>query len=139
MQPEISVVGPKAKQKTLPRVRAFLANYSRTGNIGKSAKAAGISVRTHYKRLKVDPIYAEAFLLVQEELVQSLEDRAVELALAGNVTLLVILLRRFRPTKYREHIVQEHSGSIDLVERLQAANARLIAMRSPQESVSPAA
>jgi hypothetical protein len=37
------------------------------------------------------------------------------------------------PKLYREHIVQEHSGSINLVERLEAAGARVIAMRREED------
>jgi hypothetical protein len=43
------------------------------------------------------------------------------------------LIKRFRPKLYREHIVQEHTGSINLVERLEAARARLIALKREED------
>jgi hypothetical protein len=45
----------------------------------------------------------------------------------------VTLAKRFRPKLYREHVVQEHTGSINLVERLEAARARLLAIRREEE------
>jgi hypothetical protein len=47
--------------------------------------------------------------------------------------LHITMLKRFRPTLYREHILQEHSGSVNLVERLEAARARLIAMKREED------
>jgi hypothetical protein len=47
--------------------------------------------------------------------------------------LLMFIARGAMPGKYREHVVQEHSGRINLVERLEAARARLIAMRREED------
>ncbi len=43
--------------------------------------------------------------------------------------LHITMLKRFRPKLYREHTSVEHSGSIDLVQRLEAARARLLAIK----------
>jgi hypothetical protein len=40
-------------------------------------------------------------------------------------TLLLALLRRFRPALYRDHVITEPACSVDIVERLQAARQRL--------------
>ena len=45
-------------------------------------------------------------------------------------TLLLAILRRFKP-EYRERMGVEHPGSVDVVERLQAARARLIQLEKP--------
>ena len=47
--------------------------------------------------------------------------------------LHIAMLKRFRPKLYREHTSIEHSGSINLVERMEAARARLLAMRRKEE------
>jgi hypothetical protein len=50
--------------------------------------------------------------------------------------LHLTMLKRFRPKLYREHVVQEHTGSINLVERLEAARARLVAIRNEEEKAT---
>jgi hypothetical protein len=49
-------------------------------------------------------------------------------------TLLLALLKRFRPALYRDKVVAEVTGSIDLVERLQAGRQRLLQMQTKEEA-----
>jgi hypothetical protein len=113
---------------------------------------------THYRRLKSDPKYQKECNAVEDDIGQQIEDACVVRAIYGSkrqlfwrdkpmrqngrlvyeiewdTQLQLGLLKRFRPTQYREHIVQEHSGSINLVERLEAARARLIAMKREEDA-----
>lgn len=97
--------------------------------------------------------YTNAFEDIQESVAQTLEDEAVRRAHEGvkrpvmyrgapvkqgrrilyeveySDQLLLALLKRFRPAAYREHLTTEHTGSIEIVDRLQAARKRLIEMR----------
>jgi hypothetical protein len=112
----------------------------------------------HYHRLKNDPVYREMFEQAQDQIGQQLEDLAVERVRNGvkrqlfwrgkpmlqngrlvyetqhDHQLHITMLKRFRPKLYREHVVQEHTGSINLVERLEAARARLIAMKREEDA-----
>ena len=139
-------------EKTLKK-RAFLQAFGVTANVKWAAEAAKIDRQEHWRWLKVDQAYKEAFETVEDEVAQALENEAIRRAYEGikrpvlykgtpvkvgrrilyqhefSDTLLLALLKRFRPAQYREHIAAEVSGSINLVERLTAANARLIAMR----------
>lgn len=83
--------------------RAFLAAYGECGSISKAAISADITRQAHYKWIKTDPDYAELFEATQEEAAQFLEDEAVKRATEGNSdTLLIFLLKGFRPDKYRD-------------------------------------
>jgi hypothetical protein len=148
-----------AKKSTPSRVSAFLEAYACSGSVTASAAAAGISREAHYKRLERDAEYRKAFEAIADRAGQHLEDIAMDRACNGTKRqlfwrgkpiktrnghlvyevdydnqLLALLLKRFRPKLYREHVVQEHTGSINLVERLEAARARLVALRREEEN-----
>lgn len=146
-----------AKNSTPNRVRVFLDAYAACGSVTAAAKAAGIDRKMHYRKLEGDGEYRKAFDALQDRVGQELEDVAVIRAIEGTKRqlfwrgkpmrqngrlvyetdydnqLLTVMLKRFRPKLYREHVVQEHTGSINLVERLEAARARLIAMKREED------
>jgi hypothetical protein len=128
----------KAKDKpltsTVARARAFLASYRRTCNVTKSAKAAGVQPRQHYRWLLAYPGYAAAFGRAQPVAAQFLEDKAVEFSTDGwlepvfyqgqacgavrrhDVGLLQFLLRGANPEKYNRDKVEvtgKDGGPID--------------------------
>ena len=98
----------------------FLKAYSTCASITRAAKAAAIERQNHYDWLESDADYQKAFPLVQERAGQALEDAAVERAMVGvkrairhkgrvvghqqefSDTLLLALLKRFRPELYRD-------------------------------------
>jgi hypothetical protein len=147
-----------AKKSTPSRVAVFLEAYAGSGSVTAAAKAAGISREAHYKRLEVDAEYRKRFEAMADRAGQHLEDILMDRACNGvkrqlhwrgkpmktrdghlvyeieyDNQLGVTLAKRFRPKLYREHIVQEHTGSINLVERLEAARARLIAVKREED------
>jgi|SRR5215472_1554401 len=133
--------------------RAFLAAYAATASLASAARAAGVNRASHYDWLEHDEVYRGAWEKVQDQAAQELEDEAVRRAIEGvkrpllykgkpvhqgrhvlyeteySDQLLVTLLKRFRPALYREHVSTEISGTIQIAERLQAANKRLVEMR----------
>jgi hypothetical protein len=147
--------------KTRParrRVNIFLSAYAECGSITAASAAAGVTKDAHFKRFKRDAEYRKTFEEIQDRVGQFLEDIAVDRAAHGTKRLqlwrgkpiktknghllyevdydnqlLVTLLKRFRPKLYREHVVQEHTGAVDLVQRLEAARARLVAMRKKED------
>ena len=147
-----------AKKSTPSRVSTFLEAYAGSGSVTAAAKAAGISREAHYKRLETDAEYRRRFEAMADRAGQHLEDILMDRACNGvkrqlhwrgkpmktknghlvyeveyDNQLGVTLAKRFRPKLYREHIVQEHTGSINLVERLEAARARLIAIKPKKD------
>jgi hypothetical protein len=95
--------------------------YAKTGDVHAAAKAARISLATHYRMLETS--YRSSFKAAQEQVVDQLEAEAFRRALNGSDGLLAFLLRAWLPDLYREHIIQEHSGTIMLSER-EAFSAR---------------
>lgn len=147
-----------AKKSTPSRVSAFLEAYAGCGSVTAAAKAAGIDKSLHYRRLEKDAEYRKAFEALQDRVGQELEDVLVDRAINGvkrqqfwrgkpmktrdghlvyeieyDNQLGLALAKRFRPKLYREHIMQEHTGSINLVERLEAARARLLTIKREED------
>jgi hypothetical protein len=137
-----------------PKQRAFLAAYGRCARIGQAAETAKIAKQSHYIWLSESENYRNAFAQTQIMIGDLAEDAAVERAIHGvekpvlyqgrpvrvngkllyereySDTLLIQLLRRFKPQEYRERTTMEVSGSVDLVERLQAGRRRVLEMRA---------
>jgi hypothetical protein len=154
---EPKILSGPTKKKTPLRVRIFIDVYAQNGNLSAAAKAANISPWMHYHRLKKDPVYRERFEQAQDLIGQELENLAIDRVRNGvkrqlfwrdkpmrqngrlvyetqyDTQLHVTMLKRFRPKLYRDVVQQEHSGSINLVERLEAARARLLAMRRQED------
>ncbi len=101
--------------------RLFLEAYSRTGNLAEAARQTPqMDRRFHYKWLKNDEAYAEAFRAAEEQAIEMLELEARRRAhdgveepvyhlgkVVGHVrkysdTLLIFLLKAARPEIYRD-------------------------------------
>jgi hypothetical protein len=141
------VLSRPARKKTLTRVQLFLEAYRTTASVAAAAQIAGISRRMHYRKLETDEGYQKAFSVAKEEVSDVIEGELFRRAVHGEKEpvyykgkkvaailrksdpLLMFIARGAMPDKYREHTSIEHSGSIDLVERLQAARKRVIEMR----------
>jgi hypothetical protein len=133
-------------------MRLFLEAYEQTGRVNEAARIAGIGRKTHYRKLATDPAYRQAFELAEERAGQALEDEAVRRAVTGirrpvmykgkavklgrrtlyvttySDMLLLALLKRFRTALYNGQAVTEHTGSVDIAERMQQARKRLLEM-----------
>jgi hypothetical protein len=143
------ILSRPSNRQTESRMRAFLRIYQQTASVSEAAARAGVHRTLHYRRLESDPKYREAFKEAERQASQLLEDEAIRRALVGvrrplmyngkpvklarrilyhtqySDMLLVKLLQRFRPKLYRDHVVAEQTGPVDLVQRLQAARERL--------------
>jgi hypothetical protein len=112
-------VGRKLTHKKKATKKAFLSAYGEACSISAAAEAAGLARQTHYNWLASDEAYKAAFLKMQEQAAQLLEDEAVRRAYQGverpvtvagkrevvkeySDTLLIFLLKGLRPDKYRE-------------------------------------
>lgn len=121
----------KKQQKTTSiKKEKFLLMYSQNGNISRSAQIVGIDRTSHYRWMKDDPNYYEAFTEAQGQFADNLEAEAIRRAYEGveqpiyyqgeevgqvrkySDTLLIFLLKGSKPEKYKERIEQEttHNG-----------------------------
>jgi hypothetical protein len=152
----------QARAVKLYRQRAFLAAYAATASVKAAAAAAKLAFVTHYDWMTKDATYRAAFAAVQDQAAQALEDEAVRRAHEGvkrpvmyqgqpvktgrgrssrilyeteySDQLLLALLKRFRPALYRERVTTEVSGSIDVIERLEAGRQRVLEMRAKEQA-----
>jgi hypothetical protein len=116
------------KTRNKAQQQSFLAAFAVTASHAKAAEAAKIGHKTHYRWLKDDAEYAAAFAEVKRKAVQVLEDEAIRRALEGVLvpvfhkgeptgvirrysdSLLMFLLKGFKPEKYRERTHLEAAG-----------------------------
>lgn len=126
--------------------RAFLAAYAECGSIRDAAACVGpegITHRLHYRWMQEpNGQYKRAFECAEQIFGDMLEGHARKLAkegvlepvyqggrLVGEKTkypqaVLIRLLEGSKPEKYRHNHQVEHTGSITIVERLQAGRKR---------------
>ena len=128
---------------TVIKARAFLAAYRATCNVTRSAKAAGIGPRRHYVWLEKYPKYKAAFARAQRVAAGMLKDKAVEGATEGwlepvffqgapcgavrrfDMGMRQVLLRGLLSEEFGAKVDHNVYGSVEIVERLQAARNRL--------------
>ena len=90
---------------------AFLAAFRNSANVRAAAQAAGIDWSTAYKARKREPLFAEAWEMAEQEALDLLEARAMQLALAGDSHLLMFFLRTRRPEKFGDRARLELTGA----------------------------
>ena len=101
-----------------PLKRRFLSAYITCGNIRAAARAARVHYTSHFYWMKTDPHYAAAFEEAREMAAQHLEDEAVRRAMGGSDTLLIFLLKAFKPEVYKERHEVYHTGAVELLHKL---------------------
>jgi hypothetical protein len=67
-----------------PKKRAFLAAFSRSGQIVKAAKRAKIHWSSHYVWLSTDPTYVQAFGKARDVVADRLEGEVLDSAFRGD-------------------------------------------------------
>ena len=155
---------PRKKQprndKTINLQKAFISAYAACASVSQAARAAGVDHKRHYEWMS-DEAYRHAFDAVTDQAAQAVEDEAVRRAVEGvkrpmyyrgkqvrtagrrgrtvyeveySDTLLLALLKRFRPALYRERTVTEVTGSLDLVQQIEAGRRRVLEMRAKEQA-----
>lgn len=99
-------------QVVAAKKKAFLAVYSQTGNVSHSADAVGMHRNTHYRWLRTDEDYVAAYEAAQFEVGDTLEAEAIRRAKENSDTLLIFLLKGFKPEKYKERVYSEITGRL---------------------------
>lgn len=118
------------RQKRTTKKGAFLAAFSKLGNITSASKTAKCSRTEVYRWLKEDADFAASFDTAQTEAMEHLEAEAHRRAVTGTLkpvfhqgvqcgqirefsdTLLIFLMKAGNPLKYRENKFVEHGGSV---------------------------
>lgn len=127
----------RAQRGTEEKLRIVLETYMKTGRLNFACDMAGIPRSTHYDRVKIDPVYAAAVETAERVVSQEIEDKVYECAIAGDMTAATLLLKRFRPELYRERISTDTTITVNLVDRMTAANERLLMLRRGDAGEQP--
>lgn len=126
------VAGARARETAKARrQKAFLAAFAETGNLTRSAEAAGVVRRQHYEWLE-DAGYRKAFADAQAQATDALEAEARRRAVEGveeptgwyqgspggyvtrySDTLLMFLMKGANPDKYKERTSVE-TADVDI-------------------------
>ncbi len=149
---------------THPLQRAFLAAFRETANVRRACEVAKVGRSSHYRWLKEDLEYREAFDLAKECAADLIEAEAYRRAVTGwdepagwykgqaggmvrkySDVLLIFLLKGIRPEKYRERV--ELRGAFanldvsklpdDLVARLASGENPLSVLAGRRELLEP--
>jgi hypothetical protein len=83
---------------------AFLAAFRNSANVRAAAQAAGVDWSTAYRARKREPHFSEAWDAAENEALDLLEARAMQLALGGDSHMLIFLLKTRRPEKFRDRV-----------------------------------
>lgn len=96
------------------RFEPFIVEYIRCGRVQEACKTVGIDYAEFYKMLRklpeLRPDYDTAKEIVHEAKIDALEEKAFAAALAGNVQLLMFLLKTHRPQRYAERQIVDLVG-----------------------------
>jgi hypothetical protein len=90
----------------------FLRALAEQGTVSAACAAAAIDRSTAYRARQADEDFALAWADIESEVTEQLEEKAVEIALAGDGHLLRFLLQHRLPDKYGKTVKLEHAGSI---------------------------
>ena len=88
----------------------FIAAFRNSANVRAAAQAAGIEWSTAYKARKREPAFAEAWEMAEQEALDLIEARAVQVALSGDPHMLMFFLKTRRPEKYGDRSRLELTG-----------------------------
>jgi hypothetical protein len=88
----------------------FLAMMRQTGNVWKSAEAAGVTRQAAYHRRDHDPEFASEWADAAEEAVDRLELIGRDRAMETSDTLLIFFLKNLRAEIFGDKLRQEVSG-----------------------------
>lgn len=109
----VTKVTPTARKKARRDWRpAFLDAISSEGTIKQACFVAGVSRQHAYRERQANEDFALAWHDAEQDLVDGLERKAVEVAMGGDTRMLEFLLKARRPEVYRENVKVEHSGTV---------------------------
>jgi hypothetical protein len=119
---------------TEARLKVFLDHYSKHGRVLQACEASGINFKTHYRHLQSDPEYRLAVEEAEQQAAQAVEDRVYDMALDNDLQASLVILRRFRPSLYRDRASIDVTADISISEALSAARQRVITIESNERT-----
>lgn len=94
----------------------WLEAYRETGTVSGACRQLGISRARAYRERQADEDFALAWHEIEQATTDEIEKTAVQIALEGNPTMLIFMLKCRKPEIYTERHHLEHSGSVSLLD-----------------------
>lgn len=134
-----------------PRKRAFLLNLAMLGNRTRAAKATGCSTVITWMWRRDDDVFRQRYEdamriaaeLHEDEMFRRSSEGVLEPVfqggqLVGSVrkfsdTLLIFALKGALPDKYADRAKVEHSGQVNLADKLKAGRERALGRKVPKK------
>jgi hypothetical protein len=99
---------------TVEKKQQFLAALADFPNVSAAAEKVAVSRVTLYEHRANDPDFAAAWDAALDEGIEKVEATALKRGLATSDTLLIFMLKAYRPEKYRENIRHELAGELNI-------------------------
>ena len=104
----------KRSAQVRKRQTAFLDAFVKTGTILGACRRIGISRETVRKWRRDDAAFEKLFQDADLDITETLETKSMSMAMAGDGTQLIFLLKARNPKKYRDFVKVEHAGEVTL-------------------------
>ena len=121
-KPDGAIAGPRTRSGRRPDWKpVFLRAMADSGNVSLAALAAGVSRSAAYAHAKGHPAFAAAWMEAREEALDLLEAEARRRALTSSDSLLMFLMRSYRPEQFRDSVnvhLDLRAGAARVAERL---------------------
>lgn len=102
----------KRSALVLKRQALFLDAFVKTGTILGACRRVNISRETVRQWRLNDAAFEKRFIDAELDITETLETKMISLAMAGDVTSLIFLLKARDPKRFRDHFKVEHEGGI---------------------------
>lgn len=94
------------------RQELFLDAFIKTGTILGACRRCGISRETVRQWRLKDKAFEERFQDAELDITETLETKGMSMAMNGDTTMVIFLLKARRPLVYRDRYQVEHSGGV---------------------------
>lgn len=111
VSPDRSAAPARAAQ-VRKRQELFLDAFVKTGTILGASRRCGISRETVRQWRLNDEAFEEQFQDSDLDITETLETKAMSMAMQGDTTMVIFLLKARKPKTYRDYIKHEHGGEI---------------------------
>lgn len=96
---------------TLEKKQQFLAALAEFPNVSRAAEQIAVTRVTLYEHRANDPEFAAAWDNALDEGIEKAEATALQRGLTTSDTLLIFMLKAYRPEKYRDNVRHELTGA----------------------------
>lgn len=103
---------PKRSVEVRKRQALFLDGFTKTGTVLGACRRVGLSRETVRLWRKNDEAFEQLYQDADLDITETLETKAMSMAMEGDTTMVIFLLNARRPDVYRPRMKVEHAGEV---------------------------